>query len=62
MQNFVYSLMAVVRHTKVRHNATAAMRGFAIEYGSVKLGMTPSGGASPPIPARESIADPALMI
>lgn len=53
--------MAVVRLARATHTMFAAVREFAIEYGSVKLGVTPSGGANPPIPVRGTIADPALM-
>lgn len=53
--------MAVLRLARARHKATAALREFAIEYGSLNLGVTRSGGGNPPIAVGEAIAYPALM-
>lgn len=53
--------MAVLRLARVRQKVIAALRGFAIEYGSVNLGVRRSRGCNPPVAVGEAIAYPALM-
>ena len=37
------------------------MRDFWVEYGSMKLGVTPEGGASAPISGGATVTDPVLI-